>query len=111
MPTPFPTQFILTRKSKPRILPRSRQRFLSDGSIAKNQVTSKLRYSWDCEVGGLTVDEKNTLVDFLVANEFTKDVTWPIDGVNFEGEFFGAIDVVMRGKRFDVIFTYIAHKV
>ena len=39
MPTPFPSQFVLTRSSKPRILSRSRQRFLSDGSIAKNQFT------------------------------------------------------------------------
>ncbi len=111
MPTPFPPQYRLTRASKPKILPRSRQRFLSDGSIAKNQVTNVRRYRWDCSIGGLDQDEMNTLIDFLEANEFTKDVTWTIDGVNLSGEFFGDYEVVIRGKRYDVIFVYIAHKV
>jgi hypothetical protein len=113
MPTPFPPEFAnrLSRESAPEVLPTSRQRFLSGGSVAKNQIDRVYRFRWSCMITGLTQAERNTLMAFIRDHEYTKDITWTIDGVDYIGEFFGKAVPGFQGKRYKVSFTYIAREV
>lgn len=107
----FPANYRLERTSKIARTTGVVVDIMDDGAPRVREVSASTKYTRiQCEIKYLTLTEFTTLATFIETNA-ANDITWTIDGYNYQGVFEGGYQYDMTGISYSVSFVYYARRV